>query len=293
MRCQLAVLSILVCLISVTWAAAPSRAEGPEAPVWTNGDFWEYEGSLQAEGIWVDLNMRMEVAGIEQISVKGSIYECYLLDVDVEMDMQGMTVAMTMKMWARVSDIASVRTRTTVLGETTTISYDPPVPYEWPLEVGAEWSGTTTMITESSQLGNSEETVDYTAEVERKRSITVPAGTFETYEIKVAMTGIGDSRNFYAPGVGNDIRTQSSQLLGTDAPIDLVDFKFGSTTPGGPEGALDLIWPILIIVVIVVVVAVAILAWRMRRKPAAWPIEMPPQQPAQQPPQVPPPPPGW
>lgn len=292
MRCQLAVLSIFVCLVSVTWASAPCRAEGPEAPVWTNGDFWEYEGSVQAEGVEIDLTMKLEVGGTEQISVNGSIYESYRLDATVDVKMQGITLSVSMKMWTRVSDLASVRTRTTVLGETITISYDPPVPYQWPLEVGAEWSGTTTIITESSQLGDSEETVDYTAEVERTTSITVPAGTFETYEIRTTIGG-ADSYNYYAPHVGHDVRVQSSELFGTDTPIDLVDFKFGSTTPSGAEGALDLIWYILIIIVVVVVVAVAILAWRMRRKPTAWPIETPPQQPPEQPPQEPPPPPDW
>jgi hypothetical protein len=277
-------------LVSVTWAAVPCRADGPEAPVWTDGDFWKYEGSIQAEGMTIDITMKLEVSGTEQISVKGTVYECYHMDGTASMKVQGMTLSLEMDMWARVSDIASVRVRTSVLGQTTSISYHPPVSYPWPLQVGDEWNGTTTIITQSSQIGDSEETVDYTAEVERLTSITVPAGTYETYEVRLTMQGT-DSRNYYAPEVGYDIRVRSSELFGSDSPIELVDFKFGSTTPGG-AGALDLIWYILIIV-IVIVVAVAILTWRMRRKATAWPMEMPPQQPPEQPPQEPPPPPDW
>lgn len=290
MRCQLVVLSIVVCMVSLTWMGVPARAEGPDVPVWTSGDFWEYEGTVQSEGTWVDLTMRMEVIGDEQVSIRGTTYDCYRLDSTVGMTAQGISFTITSKSWSRKSDLATVRAESTVLGETTTISYSPPMRTEWPLEVGLQWNGSSTTITNPPSGGETEETLNYSAEVESKTSITVPAGTFEAYEIRVTMTGTGDSHAYYAPQVGNEIRIRSSEAFGSIHPIDLVDYRFQSASEDDTDafaGLVDNLW-ILILIIIVVVVVVAVLAMRKRRRPAL-PVEMPPQQP----PQEPPPPPGW
>lgn len=278
---RLSVYLSIVC-ISLALVSVPACGQA-EAPVWTTGDFWEYGATVRHGGIWVDFTMKVEVIGDDQISVGGTTYDCYSMVTTLEMSAQGSTVTVATKHWARKSDLADVRMEGTIEGGEIAMTYSPPLAVVWPLDVGHTWSGSSTVTTESSIGGETTETWEYSAEVKSLTSITVPAGTFETYEFHTTIVGIAYAELNFAPDVGHHARIRNAQVLGFDEPIELVDYRFQA----GPEitdaWGVEVLWFAFIfaaIIIVVIVILCLYIQWKSIRS-IEMPFPRPPEPPGQ------------
>jgi hypothetical protein len=123
----------------------------------------------------------------------------YRLEGTVDSSAAGASTTASSTSWTRVSDQASMETQATAhlsyggysSDSTTTTVYDPPcASLHWPLAVGAAWTATCTATTTSSSGGGSHTattTTNYT--VEGKESVTVKAGTFDAFRLRVESGG--------------------------------------------------------------------------------------------------------
>ena len=80
-----------------------------------------------------------------------------------------------------------------------TMVFDPPVGYQWPLQVGKTWTSKHTATTPAT--GRSVP-LEVTWKVEAWEDVTVPAGTFKTYKV-VTTNNFGEvETRWTAPGTG-------------------------------------------------------------------------------------------
>jgi len=73
-------------------------------------------------------------------------------------------------------------------GDKPVITWDPPLTWNWPLEVGKSWTRNQRMTIHAAKA-----TVPYTLtqKVEAYEDVTVPAGTFKTFKVST-VTSLGD-----------------------------------------------------------------------------------------------------
>jgi hypothetical protein len=83
-----------------------------------------------------------------------------------------------------------------------TFSYDPPLGYEWPLEVGKTWTSRHMVTNHANQRTTP---IEVTNKVEAHEDVTVPAGTFKSYRLRIT-TSLGEVTQQW---------TMPSQGLGT------------------------------------------------------------------------------
>ena len=163
-----------------------SGPNGPP-PQLTVGDFWEHE----SEGGGASVTTRMEVMAIEDHDGASA----YRLEGTIETSVSGSSFDADSTSWIRVSDHANIETESSTslsfggqsYDTTTTTTYDPPcASLRWPLSVGATWTVTCTSTTTSSSGGGSQTTTNSTTyTVEAEESVTVEAGTFDAFRIRV------------------------------------------------------------------------------------------------------------
>lgn len=156
-------------------------------PQLTVGDFWEHE----SEGGGASVTTRMEVMAIEDYDGDSA----YRLEGTIETSVSGSSFDADSTSWIRVSDHANIETESSTslsfggqsYDTTTTTVYDPPcATLRWPLTVGATWTVTCTSTTTSSSGGGSRTTTNSTTyTVEAQESVTVQAGTFDAFRIRV------------------------------------------------------------------------------------------------------------
>lgn len=166
--------------------AVGNAPNGPP-PQLSVGDFWEHESS----GGGATVTTRMEVKAIEDH--RGA--SAYRLEGTIETSASGGSFDADSTSWIRVSDHANLETESSTslsfggqsYDTTTTTVYDPPcVELRWPLTVGATWTVTCTSTTTSSSGGSSQTTTNSTTyTVEAEESVTVEAGTFDAFRLRV------------------------------------------------------------------------------------------------------------
>jgi hypothetical protein len=176
------------------------------------GDTWTHK----ATGPNFDSTATTEVKAIEDHG--GS--SAYRIDGTLTTTSSGTTSTGTSKTWTRVSDGATLETQTTthitVQGQsydsTSTTVFDPPCEgWEWPLDVGDSWTRTCHATTTTSLGGGSTSSdTTTTTTVEARESVTVPAGTFNAYRLKVDSGGGGVSTVWYASEACGAVKTTAS-----------------------------------------------------------------------------------
>jgi hypothetical protein len=101
----------------------------------------------------------------------------------------------------------------------------PPVQIlKWPLVVGAEWEQTYTL--ERVKLRQTEE-IQTKCAIEKEETITVPAGTFQTFKAvcRNRRTGVTLFESWYAPQVGSFVRDLSLQTSGAMRERELLEYR--------------------------------------------------------------------
>jgi hypothetical protein len=267
-------------------------------PVLEPGDKWTYEVIME--------EAEMEFSGDWTYEVKGEKtvagHEVYDLALDgegtVSMDIPSFGTA-TMDFtvdgyrYLRISDLASVEENMTlemsaeILGIEMSIqmylevSYAPPLnDFGFPLDVDKEWTSTSsltststfvmTMGTETTSETNtatSTESPDF--KCESKASITVPAGTFESYRINSSEDLEEYEIDYISEKSGLFVK---SEVYDDDGQLGMImQLKSYSYSPG--KDALDIMdyWWFIIIIVIVVATLAGVAAVRSRRKKEEYP----------------------
>jgi hypothetical protein len=110
-------------------------------------------------------------------------------------------------------------------GDTPMVTWDPPLHWLWPIEVGKSWTRAQRVTNHGTKLTTSYE---ITQKVEAYEDVTVPAGTFKTFRISTVNT-LGDENTvWFSPNLGIFVKqvnkrtnkhalgvgTQSSELIG-------------------------------------------------------------------------------
>jgi hypothetical protein len=113
-------------------------------------------------------------------------------------------------------------------------SFEPPVPFEWPLEVGK--GGTSTAVFRRIRPDGRVQppvSVDVTWGAEAEEEVTVPAGTFRTVRVSVRFTGPhvrGGTTFWYAPEARQIVRARSVDGSGYEV-IALRSAKVAAAPP--------------------------------------------------------------
>jgi len=114
-------------------------------------------------------------------------------------------------------------------GDTPIITWDPPLNWQWPIEVGKSWTREQRMTIHAARR-----TVPYTLtqKVEAYEDVTVPAGTFKAFKIST-VTSLGDENLvWFSPEHGIFVK-QSLKRTGKHArgpgtrEIQLLSYKRG------------------------------------------------------------------
>lgn len=217
-------LSSLIC--------SETTSEG-DIPTWYPGDQWTYKvdplsfsspnGSFYGK---ID-NFRQQVVGrtndVYEVSITG--------DISGDIDMEGFSGELTGQIMGtssiRVSDLAEITTTLHSDGEILVVwipfpyemdlftSSTPPMElYDFPLFVGEEWqlaclstvSGSFSIQGVYEQSFDGSQWIDETVQCTQKKQVTVPAGTFDCYEI-----GRPEAQAWFSPDAGNVVKSSVNQ----------------------------------------------------------------------------------
>jgi hypothetical protein len=84
-------------------------------------------------------------------------------------------------------------------GDTPLVTWDPPVGWEWPLEVGKSWTKDYTVTMHAAKRSVP---FNMTQKVEAYEDVTVPAGTFKTFKVSTKDTLGNDNIAWFSPELG-------------------------------------------------------------------------------------------
>lgn len=254
MRARIAFLLLAVVLTVAAPSVGAFDVTGP--PVLAEGDYWETRHAQGAGNISTDSSAHSAVDGFESLDVGGepietvrivtrstSVMELRANDGRV---FEYVTEARTTS-WSRVADGADVRsvtdaTRTGPDGTgkitRTEITYDPPCArFQWPLEVGKQWSVdcTARVDREGEDAAETKRERD-SFRVVREELVTTDLGTFRVLVIENATTGSdAGARRWYAPKACGDVRTESWSGASANTTFELVDYRCSGETMPTPD----------------------------------------------------------
>jgi len=177
------VCALLALALAAPLSAGPSRSQGDSAPAWLPGDRWSYLETDCNLGECVQYNSTREVQAEETVVLGDIQVQAYRVLTRTERPEQMPFFDGSVR-WYRASDLAEVRFRSgnAVVGWT----YDPPFAFlEFPMEPGPPREVTSTVRSDSGNTTQRWSVVQVVA----IRTIEVPAGTFEAYEILEASSG--------------------------------------------------------------------------------------------------------
>jgi len=114
-------------------------------------------------------------------------------------------------------------------GDKPVITWDPPLTWQWPLEVGKTWTREQRMTIHAAKA-----TVSYsvTQKVEAYEDVTVPAGTFKTFKVST-VTSLGDENiAWFSPELGIFVkqslkRTGKHRQGAGTREIELLSYQHG------------------------------------------------------------------
>ena len=263
--------ALSLALAVVLVAIAPPAAADAGKPAWSPGDFWAYSHTGSVFD-WVNGpgTYRMEVVGVDTVSVGTASYEAYRLRLTMNgsnlIEFHGGDV------WYRTSDLSLVKltynVTVTVLFQFTvilTLTHDPPVATRWPLRTQDTWTSSSTRSTVTQILpfgpGNPVQALlDTSYVVEATSTVTVPGGTFETTPLR-AQSG-ERSTTYWAPSAGNYARRQTFDGNNQEtSSAELTSYRYQDV---GFLGMPLLVWLLIVVLVIVAIMAVAVRRGRRR-----------------------------
>ena len=115
-------------------------------------------------------------------------------------------------------------------GDTPVMTWDPPLTWQWPLEVGKTWTREQRVT-----IHTAKRTIPYrvTQKVEAYEDVTVPAGTFKTFKISTVNSLGDDNLLWFSPELGifvkqsNKRTAKHAQGPGTQSS-ELMSYKRGA-----------------------------------------------------------------
>jgi hypothetical protein len=259
------VVSVLV-LGSFMILSPRAKAQG-SAPAWSIGDYWEYSGSVDISGTMYSVIVRLQVENKITLTIDTSDYESFNCTVTLAVSAGGTSFTLTSYIYLRTSDLAMVKTYQSFMGFTTVDTYNPPQEtFQFPLSNGQTWSSTSTRNTTS---GGSHviSTLTNDFSVSGPTSVTVPAGTFNTFTVTQTPRGGGyPGKIYYSDSIGYAAKLNGSVMglsltMGMD--LDLKSFKYQNASMGS---LLIILIIIIVIVVVIVAILFAVMRSRQRRR---------------------------
>jgi len=257
-------LMFFILLIQVFTSTVVSDAELPE---WSVGDKWKYEVSI----IGIMGNITTEVIEMTTINVNDTDYEVYVVETIIELTIEEMIITHTINNYILRSDLSTVKTELietfpdgSSLNAVTT--YIPPrKDYDFPLAVGKEWTSNFTESTYVEDTGyyNFTKLINYT--VVGQESVTVGAGTFDSYKIEID-DGLGNViYSWYSSEVNNVVNTTGRpEEMGL--PMKLTHYQYDDKDDGETSPSQVPYLLLLLIIPIIVILFVGLLVLRKGRK---------------------------
>jgi len=258
-----------------------AKAQG-SAPTWSIGDYWEYSGSVDISGTMYSVIVRLQVEDKFTLAIDTSEYESFNCTVSLAVSSGGTSFTLTSYIYLRTSDLAMVKTYQSSMGFTSVDTYNPPQEtFQFPLSDGQTWSSTSTHnMTSGGHTYTTTVTNDLS--VSGPTSVTVPAGTFNTFMVTETPRGGGSpGKIYYSDSIGYAAKLNGSVMglsltLGMD--LDLKSFKYQSASMG------SLLIILIIVIVLVIVIAAVLFAVMRSRQRRRGVYVQPPSSPYGQPP---------
>ncbi len=258
------ILIFFILLIQVFTSTVISDAELPE---WSVGDKWKYETSI----VGIMGNITTEVIEMSTINVNGTNYEVYIVETILELTIEEMIITHTINNYILRSDLSTVKTELTETFEdgsslTAVTTYTPPrKDYDFPLAVGKEWTSNFAESTYVEDTGyyNFTKLINYT--VVGQESVTVGAGTFDSYKIEID-DGLGNViYSWYSPEVNNVVNTTGRpEEMGL--PMKLTRYQYNDEDDGETNPSLVPYLLLLLLIPIIVILFVGLFILRKGRK---------------------------
>ncbi len=292
------ILSLIVGLMVMLLAMPVIVSAEITVPELESGDKWTYEVIMEESEMEFNGDWTYEVQGDKTVAG----HEVYDLSLDgegtVTMEIPSFGTA-TMDFtvdgyrYLRISDLASVKENMTLDMSTSVIgvvlsfqiyfevSYDPPLnDFGFPLDVAKEWTSTSSLTSTSTFVmtmgdNSTSETNTVTSsesssfKCESMESISVPAGTFESYRINSSEDGDEYDLDYVSEKSGIFVR---SEVYDEDGELGMV-MQLKSYSYGPGQDALDIMdyWWFIILIVIVVATLAGVAAVRSRRRKEEYP----------------------
>jgi|GEM_PF-2716794 len=282
-------LSVAVLAATILGASVARAAMNP--PTWSVGDYWIYdlEGAEPLPDFQGTGEMRMDVVAIETLDVGGGSFSAYRLRLNVTMTTilgnTTTTVSLTGDSWFRTADLAHAKMTLSgsflIFAFTSTLTYNPPISIQWPLDTGRAWSSTstqTTVVTVGSVTQTTTDSVTRQFSVLTGQTVVVPRGSFATLPLRQSEGPDGYAISYWSDTVGNFVREENYDGLGSlQGSMDLLTYRYqGTGFFGTLVFGLSVFWWLVILGGIVL--AVVAIGMMLRRRPRA-PTPVPPYQP--------------
>ncbi len=200
-----------------TTTTADLPGPGVDSPALSVGDQW-VERTVTGGPYPSDVTTTRKVLEKDVSLVVGSTtHTTYKLEVT--------SAGSTTSQWLRMSDLAAVKTYTESQYAKVTTTYETPCATDWPIAVGKSWTTTCGFSTQTeTSYGNtpSTGTKTETYEVVSMESVTVPAGTFDTYKITFT-SGSTTGTQWYAAEACTPAKTTQT-TNGTETTLTLESY---------------------------------------------------------------------
>lgn len=127
----------------------------------------------------------------------------------------------------RLSDFDKGDWLAMVKGETTLVTWEPSLGYDWPISVGKSFNRNYRFVNHVTK-----QTVDIqsTMTVQSHEEVTVPAGTFKAFKVLYTDSMGVESVNWFAPDAGGWVKIQSKRSAKFPAGAGTQDFELLSYT---------------------------------------------------------------
>jgi len=191
MKKHLIVIIMTVLLISVSLITIKVSAN-MEKPVFTEGDYWEYDIKLFNEDLETIItgNSRIEVHGNQTITINGTQYDARIVTDNSELIgyFSNNTLNLSsnaIKYYREDDNSLMIYIKNSAMYGFSEIVYNYPfVGFYWPIRLGFSWQRTA-MRTYSNYTSSTTDEITYYYDCLGKSEINTSAGFFECYGIKI------------------------------------------------------------------------------------------------------------
>lgn len=218
------VLSLMLALSIAAPLAGALTIEAP--PDYEDGDRWVREAHVESQRGTFDITQTTVYQGPDEITVNGTTYDTFIMETERvtrgSSGQQTFTQWSNSTQWMTTDEHALIKStdNVTITGSpggprsfSQTTTYDEPCPsFQWPMEVGDEWTQDCQATTEQNGQTQRQEK-DREFIVIAEETVTVPAGTFETLVISNQTKGSDEDRvtQWYSPRACGPVKLETVQ----------------------------------------------------------------------------------